>query len=77
MGKEPLRVVIVNRQKTSFDDLCSGRGVRVFGDTDDVLRLVMQELLKDEERKKWESDRDERMKCYDQQRLQSAAVHKI
>ncbi|XP_003385596.1 PREDICTED: NAD-dependent protein deacetylase sirtuin-6-like [Amphimedon queenslandica] len=75
MGKKPLSVVIINRQKTSFDDLCSsGCGVRVFGDTDDVMRLIMKELLKDEGRKKWEGGRDERMKFYDQQRSGPAAV---
>ena len=75
MGKKPLRLIIVNRQKTDFDYLCSpGSGVRVFGNTDDVMRLVMKELLKEEERKKWEGGRDKRMKHYDQQRSGSTTI---
>lgn len=71
MGRKPLRVVIVNRQKTSFDYLCSaggGSGLRVFGDTDDVMRCVMKELMKEEERRDWEKGRDKRMKQYNWQR---------
>ena len=35
------KLVIINRQKTPFDQYCS---VRIFADTDDVLQLLMKEL---------------------------------
>ena len=81
MGKKPLRLVIVNRQKTSFDSLCYARqksgqggrrdkqlGARVFGDCDHVMREVMARLIPSEERVRWEGQRGERMREYDCQR---------
>lgn len=77
MGKEPLRLVIVNRQKTGFDYLCLRKrdkeqlGVRVFGDCDDVMRGVMGQLLSEEDREEWERGRPERFKIYDSQRTKT------
>lgn len=74
MGKKPLRLAIVNRQKTNFDYLCTSTdskeqlGVRAFGDCDAVLREVMRQLLTDKERVEWERGRIERLKVYDTQR---------
>lgn len=79
MGKEPLRLVIVNRQKTGFDEACYRRvaggnsgeeelGVRVFGDCDDVMREVMSHLLKTRELRVWEGLRDARMEKYQELR---------
>ncbi len=76
MGQHPLRLVIVNRQKTGFDELCYSKqkrggeclGARVFGDCDHVMREVMARLLDPRERESWEGQREERMKSYDRQR---------
>ena len=74
MGKEPLHLAIVNRQKTNFDYLCIRKdgkeqlGVRAFGDCDAVLREVMRQLLVDKDRVEWERGRMERLKVYGSQR---------
>lgn len=70
MGKQPLRLVIVNRQKTGFDEVCGGVGggeecgVRVFGDCDQVMRKVMEGFLGEVEREQWEKGRESRMMQY-------------
>ena len=74
MGRSPLRLVVVNRQKTGFDELCYQKkkgeqlGVRVFGDCDLVMREVMRCLVPKEEREAWEKQRGERIKTYDSHR---------
>ena len=74
MGKKPLRLAIVNRQITNFDNLCMSKdgkeqlGVRAFGDCDALLREVMRQLLTNKERVEWEQGRVERLKMYDTQR---------
>lgn len=76
MGHKPLRLVIINRQKTGFDYLCDTKlkrgaeclGARVFGDCDQVMREVMVRVLSEGERERWEQGREERMKSYDRQR---------
>ena len=40
------------------------RGARVFGDCDRLLRHVMTQLLGEEQCKKWEGERQERMTQY-------------
>ena len=71
MGKQPLRLVVINRQKTGFDDLCYHKdggqqmGARVFGDCDQVMRELMRNLLSVEERAIWEKQGEERLKVYD------------
>lgn len=71
MGKQPLRLVIVNRQTTHLDGLCCKEqlGARVFGDCDQVMREVMRNLLSKEERVAWEDARPQRMKHYDKLRV--------
>ena len=76
-GQKPLRLVIVNRQKTDFDDFCydkdeSGKqlGSRVFGNCDQLMQEVMAILLSEEERRAWEGGREDRMKQYDSFRKQ-------
>lgn len=70
MGKQPQRIVIVNRQQTSFDALCfkteqhQQLGVRVFGDCDSVMYEVMQHLMEKQELKKWEKEKDKRLTEY-------------
>lgn len=55
MGVSPLRLVIVNRQTTSFDHYCTMKhesrelGVRVYGDCDKVVELVMEYIEKKKE----------------------------
>lgn len=69
MGREPLQLVIVNRQRTGFDKVCiEGEGVRVFGDCDQVMREVMTLLLPHKEEREWEMGREERMEEYDARR---------
>ena len=71
MGKEPLRLVIVNRQKTAFDDLCcreedgKALGVRIFGDCDQVMQQIMEQILTTDEKTKWEGERETRTNRYD------------
>ena len=51
-GQTPLRLIIINRQKTGFDHYCQQKqngkelGVRVFGDCDTVLQKIMGHLNK-------------------------------
>ena len=74
MSHEPHRLVIVNRQKTGFDYICTQKhyreelGVRVFGDCDDLMKKVMRYLMIDKERKVWESERYERMIDFNKKR---------
>ena len=76
MGRAPLRLVIVNRQQTGFDELCYRKesrgkqqlGARVFGDCDSVMREVMKTLMSDTDLRTWESQRGDRMRLYDSQR---------
>ena len=77
MGRKPLRLVIVNRQRTGFDQLCyqtepgrgrgggEGLGVRVFGDCDSVMREVIQRVMGEEELDEWEAGRKKRLEEYD------------
>ena len=71
MGCKPLRLVVVNRQKTGFDEVCLQQcergeplGVRVFGDCDDVMHEVLCQLMGVEQARSWESKRNQRMKQY-------------
>lgn len=71
MGREPRRLVVVNRQSTGFDEVCAGvgeggevLGARVFGDCDHVMKELMKLLLSDVEREKWEKGRGKRMLKY-------------
>lgn len=71
-NRKAVRLVIVNRQETSFDELCyqrdgmkgSPRGSRVFGDCDALMRELMGCLLSPRELREWEEGREERMKHY-------------
>ena len=63
MGREPLQLVIVNRQCTGFDEVCGrqgGDGESLFGNCDHVMREVMELLLTQQEREEWEAHREER-----------------
>ena len=72
-NKKVVRLVIVNRQETNFDELCyqqdsvSGgpRGSRVFGDCDALMRELMGCLLTPGQLKEWEEATEERMRQYD------------
>ena len=72
-NRKVVRLVIVNRQTTEFDEICyeragSGRaeprGSRVFGDCDTLMREVMRCLLSEGELREWEEGRKERLKQY-------------
>ena len=71
-NRKVVRLVIVNRQETEFDDLCferdrwsvKPRGSRVFGDCDALMKELMRCLLSDGELKAWEEGREERLKRY-------------
>ncbi len=73
-GQKPLRLVIVNRQKTGFDDLCfktvvgNALGSRVLGDCDQVLAEVMKHLLTPSDLATWEGGRQQRLEDYNSQR---------
>ncbi|KAK7495847.1 hypothetical protein BaRGS_00012837 [Batillaria attramentaria] len=67
-GKQPL--VICNRQETEKEKAAK---VRVFGDCDKFLKLVIRHLLPDYEWKEWEGSRQERMEKYQQQRTMGAS----
>ncbi|KAJ7358715.1 hypothetical protein OS493_022159 [Desmophyllum pertusum] len=61
MGKEPLRIVVCNRQKTDVDKLCVAQdargtqlGSRLFGDCDSLLAQVMQHLMTHDALQEWE-----------------------
>jgi mono-ADP-ribosyltransferase sirtuin 6 len=71
MGREPLRLVIVNRQHTGFDDECARKGedgevlgVRLFGDCDVVMKEVMELLLTPQEIEEWEGLREGKKEDY-------------
>lgn len=74
-GQKPLRLVICNRQKTGLDDICYSThngeqlGVRVFGDCDLLMQIVMKELLPLHDLDAWEKDRTERLKQYNACRI--------
>ncbi len=73
-GQKPLRLVIVNRQKTGFDDLClntvngEALGSRIFGDCDQVLVEILKYLLTPSDLKAWEGERQKRLENYNSQR---------
>ena len=72
-NRKAVRLVIVNRQTTEFDEICyerdtlggESRGSRVFGDCDTLMKEVMGCLLAERELREWEGGRKERMKHYD------------
>ena len=75
MGKTPQRLVIINRQKTNFDSICSETdargdklGVRVYGDCDRVMKCIMREFMTETNLLEWENGRDERLKTYNSRR---------
>lgn len=75
-NEKKVRLVIINRQATEFDELChkrdavSGevRGSRVFGDCDLLMKEMMNCLLSEAELRAWENGRVERMKLYNSKR---------
>lgn len=75
MGKQPIRLVICNRQGTPYDDYCCGvdekgaqLGSRVFGDCDKLMKEVMLALFGGDLVQEWEDGRETRMKTYDKRR---------
>ena len=78
MGQKPLRLVIVNRQKTDLDKLACAclpspndgcqLGSRVYGDTDCLMQEVMKEVMTEADLQIWESERSKRMQQYDHTR---------
>lgn len=74
MGIEPVRLVIVNRQKTRLDELCLKKhggeqlGERVYGDCDVLLEEVMGHLLSPEETVAWRQQLVVKRATYDSQR---------
>ena len=78
-NKKVVRLVIVNRQETNFDELCyqqdgaSGgpRGSRVFGDCDALMRELMGCLLTPGQLREWQEARGKRMKHYNTLRTES------
>jgi mono-ADP-ribosyltransferase sirtuin 6 len=72
MSTDPaFALVIVNRQPTEFDQKAA---VRVFGDADHLMRLVMQGLVPAAELAAWEAGRPARLVAYDKQRSRVAVV---
>ena len=79
-NKKAVQLVIINRQETNFDELCYrrdsvsgvGRGSRVFGDCDALMRQLMGCLLFPRQLREWEEGRDERMKHYNTLRTEPA-----
>ena len=77
MGQKPLRLVIVNRQKTGLDhvacrplpqpDCHTISGSRVRGDTDCLMQAVMKHMLSESDLLGWEG-RGERIRQYDAMR---------
>ncbi|ELT93675.1 hypothetical protein CAPTEDRAFT_224786 [Capitella teleta] len=63
-GVRPLRLVICNRQPTSFDRMCYEvaegasihSGARVYGDCDHFMREIMTSLLSAEDLEEWEDE---------------------
>ena len=78
MGRKPLRLVIVNRQKTDLDHIAceclppsdshTQLGSRVHGDADRLMRALMQHMMPESELLAWQAMRAERMKQYDHMR---------
>ena len=74
VGMEPLQLVIVNTLKTGFDDVCCKKvegkdfGVRVFGDCNDVMSEVMEQVLSGEQLQEWEGQQSTRMAMYQSMR---------
>lgn len=79
-NRKVVRLVIVNRQETDFDDFCFERdqesetahGSRVFGDCDTLMKELMRCVLSESELREWEGGRDKRMKRYNS--LRTATV---
>ena len=78
MGQKPLRLVIVNRQKTPLDHIAhrslpdySSLGVRVDGNADRVMQAVMKHLMSEDNLLAWGGGRGKRMKKYDHLRTSS------
>ena len=78
-NEKVVRLVIINRQETNFDELCSKqdgvsgggpRGSRVFGDCDALMKELMRSLLSPGQLKEWEEGWEERMKHYDSLRTE-------
>ena len=75
MGQKPLRLVIVNRQKTNLDHIAcrclpppenhTKLGSRVHGDTDCLMQALMQHMMSESELLTWEGGRVHRMKQFD------------
>ncbi|OWF39003.1 NAD-dependent protein deacetylase sirtuin-6-like [Mizuhopecten yessoensis] len=76
MGQTPVKLVICNRQITPYDDVCEKKdpstkaqlGCRVFGDCDDLMRVVMRQLMDAGQLEEWERGREERCQSYDGRR---------
>lgn len=67
--------MLLFRQGTPYDDYCNKLdekglpvGSRIHGDCDKLMKVVMQEILGEEELKKWEAARDSRIKEYNRKR---------
>ena len=76
MGIQPVRLVIVNRQRTRLDDLCCKKrageqlGERVYGDCDRLMEEVMCHLLTSDEQVAWKQQVAAKREGYDSQRSQ-------
>lgn len=75
MGKQPVRLVICNRQPTPFDHVCysvgsdgAAVGSRVFRDCDELMQKVMCRLLSSDRLHEWENGRTTRLTEYAKQR---------
>ncbi|ELU05314.1 hypothetical protein CAPTEDRAFT_181192 [Capitella teleta] len=76
MGTKPLKLIICNRQKTQFDDICDEKdktngekhGARVFGDCDVLMREVMKCILSQDAFEEWNEQRKERLRIYNENR---------
>eukprot|EP00056_Hartaetosiga_gracilis_P007815 m.112376 g.112376 ORF g.112376 m.112376 type:complete len:436 (-) comp12784_c0_seq1:2097-3404(-) len=62
------KLVVVNRQRTEFDDRSRRTGVRVFGNIDPFFRAVMKHTLSKPDLKEWEKEIEKKRKWYDTQR---------
>lgn len=71
MGKKPLRLMIVNRQKTPLDHIALSPspddgttllGSRAYGDTDHLMKAVMKHLMPESELLLWETSIRDRLK---------------
>lgn len=70
METKSLQLVIVSTLKTGFDNMCCGKvegkdfGVRVFGDCNNVMKEVMNQVLSEEQLEKWEGQQSTRIAMY-------------